>query len=177
MRPVNLIPFEQRRGAARRGTAGGGGKPISVYIALGALGVGVLCMSALVLSGNQVKDKQGQVAELRAKEAGTKSVADALRPYGEFATIQTARAAQIEQVARDRFDWDHAVDQLARTTPPNVWLLTVSGTVSPGVTVEAAGGDASSLREDVPGPALTLEGCTYSQRAVARMMARMNNID
>lgn len=174
MRPVNLIPLDQRRGSARGSSRR---SPLPVYAVLGGLGAGVLCVLALVLTGNQVNEKSSEVAELKAKEAGAKSVADALRPYGQFATIQTARQAQIEQIVTGRFDWDHAVDQLARTTPNNVWLLTVSGTVRPDVSVEAAGGNASTLRADVPGPAFTIVACTYSQRSVARMMARMNNID
>jgi Tfp pilus assembly protein PilN len=174
VRPVNLIPLEQRRGSAR---GGGRRNPLPLYLTLGALGAGVLCVLALVLTSNQVNEKTGKVADLNNKAAGAKSVADALRPYGQFATIATARRSQIEQVVQGRFDWDHVVDQLARTTPSNVWLLTVSGTVRPDVQVESAGGNASSLRDEVPGPAFTLVGCTYSQRSVARMMARMNNID
>jgi Tfp pilus assembly protein PilN len=174
VRPVNLIPLEQRRGAARGSSRR---NPFPVYVILGALGAGVLCVLALVLTSNQVNEKTSKVAELKTKETGAKSVADALRPYGQFATIQKARETQIDQVVQGRFDWDHAVDQLARTTPGNVWLLTVSGSVRPDVQVEAAGGNASTLRADVPGPAFTIVGCTYSQRSVARMMARMNNID
>jgi Tfp pilus assembly protein PilN len=174
VRPVNLIPLDQRRGSAR---GAGRRSPLPLYIGLGALGAGVLCVLALVLTSNQVNEKTTEVAELKAKEAGAKSVADALRPYGQFATIQKARQSQIEQVVQSRFDWDHAVDQLARTTPGNVWLLTVSASVRPDVQVEAAGGNASTLRADVPGPAFTIVGCTYSQRSVARMMSRMNNID
>jgi Tfp pilus assembly protein PilN len=174
VRPVNLIPLDQRRGSAR---GRGRGNALPVYITLGALGAGVLCVLALVLTSNQINKKTSEVAELQTKQAGAKSVADSLRPYGQFATVATARQTQIEQVVEGRFDWDHVIDQLARTTPGNVWLLTVSGTVRPDVQVEAAGGSASSLRDEIPGPAFTIVGCTYSQRSVARMMARMNNID
>jgi Tfp pilus assembly protein PilN len=174
VRPVNLIPLDQRRGSARGSSRR---SALPVYIALGALGAGVLCVLALVLAGNQINEKTTKVAELQTKEAGAKSVADSLRPYGQFATVATARQTQIEQVVQGRFDWDQVIDQLSRTTPSNVWLLTVSGTVRPDVQVEAAGGSAASLRDSVPGPAFTIVGCTYSQRSVARMMARMNNID
>jgi len=125
VRPVNLIPLDQRRGSARGASRRSG---LPVYIALGALGAGVLCVLALVLASNQINEKTTKVAELQTKEAGAKSVADSLRPYGQFATVATARQTQIEQVVRGRFDWDHVIDQLSRTTPSNVWLLTVSGT-------------------------------------------------
>lgn len=174
MRPVNLIPAEQRRGSARVGSSRRSSMP--VYVMLGALGAGVLCVLAFVLTSNDVKEKNAKLADLQSKEQGAKTVADALRPYGDFATVQASRKQQIEQVAKNRFDWDHALDQLARATPRNVWLLTVAGTVSPAVQVES-GGDTGKLRDKVNAPAFALSACTYSQRSVARMMARMHNLD
>ena len=56
-----------------------------VYVMLGALGAGVLCVLAFVLTSNDVKEKTAKLAELQSKEQGAKTVADALRPYGQFA--------------------------------------------------------------------------------------------
>jgi Tfp pilus assembly protein PilN len=175
VRPVNLIPAEQRRGSARVGSSRRSSMP--VYVMLGALGAGVLCVLAFVLTSNDVKEKNAKLADLQSKEQGAKTVADTLRPYGDFAAVQASRKQQIEQVAKNRFDWDHALDQLARATPRNVWLLTVSGTVSPAVQVDSGGDTGGKLRDKVNAPAFSLTACTYSQRSVARMMARMHNLD
>ena len=175
MRPVNLIPLDERRGSAR---GGADRAPVRVYIVLGVLGVALLAVLALVLTNNQINSKNEDLSKVQAQEQGVKQVADALRPFGQFAQVQATRKAQIDQLASTRFNWEGALRQLSRAIPSNVWLLNLAGTVSPSIQVEsAAGGGATSLRDKFPAPAIAMTGCTYSQHAVARMMTRMQNLD
>ena len=175
MRPINLIPAEQRRGSAR---GPGGRRSLAGYVALGVLGAAVLCVLAVVMTSNAINSKTEKLAEVQAQSQQERQVADALRPYGQFADLQRARMAQIETLAASRFDWERPLRQLARAIPRNVWLLTVTGSESPDVEIDGgAGGDTSTLREDSRSPAFNLSGCTYSQHAVARMMTRMRNLD
>jgi Tfp pilus assembly protein PilN len=174
VRPVNLIPLDERRGASR---TAGGSEPIRVYVLLGALGVALVCVLALVITSNQINSKTDDLSKVQAQGQGVKQVADALRPYGQFAQIQQARQAQIGQLAAARFDWERALRQLSRAIPSNVWLLTLGATVSPKVQVDSAGSGGSALRDKANAPAFALTGCTYSQHAVARMMTRMQNLD
>jgi Tfp pilus assembly protein PilN len=176
VRPINLIPLEQRRGAARRPGAPSG---IGVYVLVGALGAAVLCVLALVLTSNSINSKTEELAQVQADAQGHKQVADALRPYGQFADVQRARYQQITALAEERFDWHRALHQLSLAIPRNVYLLGVAGTESPDVEVAdgGAGGAVGNLRDKVPAPAFAITGCTYSQHAVARMMARMRNLD
>jgi Tfp pilus assembly protein PilN len=174
MRPINLIPVDQRRGAGRPGAE----RSSAGYIALGALGAAVLCVLAVVLTSNQINSKTEELADIQADSQSQKQVADALRPYGQFADLQRARATQIQTLAQSRFDWERPLRQLSRAIPRNVWLLTVSGSEAPGVEVDSgAGGDTATIRKESQAPAFTISGCTYSQHAVARMMTRMRNLD
>jgi Tfp pilus assembly protein PilN len=176
MRPVNLIPVEQRRGASR---GPGGRASFAGYIALGVLGAAVLCVLAVVTTSNQINSKTEELAEIEGDSQSERQVADTLRPYGQFADLQRARMTQIETLAQSRFNWERPLRQLSKALPRNVWLLTVAATEAPGVEVDGggAGGDVSSLREQAQAPAFTITGCTYSQHAVARMMTRMRNLD
>jgi Tfp pilus assembly protein PilN len=174
MRPINLIPVEQRRGAAR---GPGGGPSVGVYALLGGLGIAVVCALALVLLTNSVTEKQEKLAGIQAQAQGERQVADALRPYGQFADLQRARHQQISALATGRFDWERALRQLALALPRNVYLLDVGATGSPDVDIQSGGGQLSDVRNKSQGPAFTLTGCTYSQHAVARMMTRMRNLD
>lgn len=174
MRPINLIPAEQRRGAARRP---GERSSLAAYIVLGVLGAAVVCVLAVVMTSNQISSKTEELAEIRSDSQREKQVADVLRPYGQFADLQRARVAQINTLAGSRFDWERPLRQLSKAIPRNVWLLSVSATVRPGVEVDSGGGDVSSIREKVDAPAFGMQGCTYSQHAVARMMIRMRNLD
>jgi Tfp pilus assembly protein PilN len=177
VRPVNLIPADQRRGSAR--VPGAAAPPVRVYVLLGVLGVALIGVLAFVLTSNQISSKTEQLAKVQVQEQGVKQVADALRPYGQFAQVQQARQTQIDALVSSRFDWERALRQLSQAIPSNVWLLNLSGTVSPSIDVSSSGGggDVSSLRQKAMAPAFAISGCTWSQHAVARMMTRMQNLD
>ena len=149
------------------------------YVVLGALGAAVLCVLAVVMTSNQISSKQDELATIQGDSQREKQVADALRPYGQFADLQRARMTQIEALAESRYDWERPLRQLSRATPPNVWLLAVAATESPGVDVDDGGaaGDIATMREKTQAPAFSISGCTYSQHAVARFMTRMRNLD
>jgi Tfp pilus assembly protein PilN len=176
VRPINLIPTEQRRGAARGPGARTG---IGVYALLGGLGAAVLCVLAFVLTSNSINGKTEELADLKTQAQGEKQVADALRPYGQFAQVEQAREQQISTLASNRFNWERSLRQLSQAIPRNVYLLTVAATESPEVEVAEAGGAGSigTMRKEVQAPAFAITGCTYSQHAVARMMTRMRNLD
>jgi Tfp pilus assembly protein PilN len=176
VRPVNLIPIDQRKGAAR--TAGAVRSPVGIYALFGVLGVALLCAVALVLTSNSINSKTGELSKVQSQEQGAKQVADALRPYGQFGQVQQARQVEISALVSTRFDWERALHQLSLAIPDNVWILSLAGSLSPKVDVSAAGsGGAANLRQKAEAPAFTLTGCTYSQHAVARMMTRMQNLD
>ena len=153
MRPINLIPVEQRRGAAR---GPGGRSDPGVYALLGGLGAAVVCVLAFVLMSNSVNTKTEQLADMQAKAQGEKQVADALRPYGQFADMQRARHQQINALTSGRFDWERALRQLSLAIPRNVYLLNVSATGSPDVEIERRrrGGDLANVRDKVDAPGL-----------------------
>jgi hypothetical protein len=177
VRPVNLIPLDQRKGAAR--TAGAGATPVGLYALFAGLGVAVLCVLALVLTSNGINSKTEELSKVKVEAEGAKQVADALRPYGNFAQVQQARNVEISALVATRFNWERALRQLSHVIPENVWLLNLSGTLTPEISVEDAGGDGgvTSMRQKAKAPAFAMTGCTYSQPAVARMMTRMQNLD
>jgi Tfp pilus assembly protein PilN len=179
VRPVNLIPAEQRRSA--RGE-GGAGVSLTTRAFLGVLALAVLGVGSLVLISNQVNAKQGELADLAHKKEAASAAGNALRPYGNFVKLQQARTDTVTGLAHSRFNWERVLRQLSRTVPPDVWVTSMSGTVSaasggsssPG---GSGGGGTVTLRNNVKGPAVDLTGCAASQRDSARMMARMRTLD
>src|SRR5207244_7898156 len=103
-----------------------------------------------------------------------------LKPYSDFAQLRQTRIATVAELADSRFDWDRAMRQLARVLPGNVWLTSFVGTVKPGVSFSGAGGagtGTSQVRGDLPVPAVELVGCTETQAEVARVIARLRQIE
>jgi len=170
MRPVNLIPPEDRRGD--RAPLRTGAMP---YVLIGALVALLAAVSAVVLTGNTVEERRAEVAVHEAEQASVAAEAEALSPYTQFATLSQARDATVESLARSRFDWERVLRELALVIPGDVWLTEAKGTVSPSVTLD--GGTAVPGRTAVAGPALELIGCGSSHEAVAAFVSALRDID
>ena len=170
MRPVNLIPPEDRRGD--RAPLRTGAIP---YVIVGALAAALLGVTAVVLTNNQVSDREDQVASLQAEQQAAQARADALQPYAEFASLSTSRASTVTSLAQSRFDWDRVLPELALVIPDDVWLTQLSGTVSPEVQVNGAAD--ISLRSEAAGPALSLVGCASGHDEVAAFLQALKDID
>ena len=170
MRPVNLIPPEERRGDRAPMRTG----PVS-YVVVGALAVALAGVTAVVLTNNQIADRKEQVAGLEVREAAATEKAEALAPYAEFAALKQARTMTVDSLAKSRFDWERVLRELALILPAEVQLTTVTGTVAPGL---GLGGDgAGALREGAAGPALEISGCVADQETVAELAAALEDID
>jgi Tfp pilus assembly protein PilN len=170
VRPVNLIPPEERRGD--RAPSRTGSFPQLIVVALALVLAGV---TGVVLTNNQISDREADVATLEAREAETQARAEALRPYAEFASVQEARQATVTSLAQSRFDWERVLRELAIVLPNDIWLTKLSGTVGPQVQLDQAA--ATSIGEDVAGPALQMVGCGASHEAVARFIEALRDID
>jgi len=174
MRSINLVPIEERRGAGGAGGRSGG----AAYVLLGLLAVLVVVVSFHTLAKRSVGEKRAEVSTLETQAAGTEAQASELASFVQFAGLRATRTQTISSLAASRFDWSHAVRELARVIPSNVWITGLQGTVAPGVSLKSsAGGQTSGLRAALPVPAVELVGCTTDQNSVARMLTRMKLID
>ncbi len=170
MRPVNLIPREERPGE-RRPMRGG---PLA-YIVIGALAAALLGITVLVLTDNQIADRESEIAQLEGEKAVVEARAQALDAYTQFHSVREQRVATVASLADSRFDWERVMRELALVLPSDVWLTNLTGTASPAVAPEGAA--SVSLRPSVPGPALELVGCARSQEAVAGFVQALEEID
>ncbi len=170
MRPVNLIPPEERSGE-RRPMRGG---PLA-YVIVGALAAAVIGVTVLAVTGNQISESKAEIAQLKSETSAVEARAQALDAYTQFHSVSEQRATTITSLADSRFDWQRVMRELALVLPSDVWLTTLAGTANPSVSVDGAGGVA--LRTTIPGPALELMGCATDQSSVARFIQALKEID
>jgi Tfp pilus assembly protein PilN len=170
MRPVNLIPSEERTGERRPMRSG----PIA-YIVVGALAAAVLGVALLITTDNQIADSKAQIAALEGETAAAEARAQELSAYTQFHSLRQQRVDTVTSLADSRFDWERVMRELALILPGDVWLTNLTGTASPGVSVEGAA--AVSLRDSVAGPALAITGCATGQKAVAGFVQALKEID
>jgi Tfp pilus assembly protein PilN len=178
MRPVNLIPAEERHDG--RGPMRTGAVP---YLLVGALIAALVGVTALVLTGNQISDRKVEVAQLKREDAVVAARAERLAAFTQFHNLREQRIATVTSLADSRFDWERVMRELSLVLPANVWLVSLNATASPdagtGSSGEGGGSESSgsSLRGSAPGPALEISGCASGQEAVAGFVTVLKDID
>ena len=172
MRPVNLIPPEEQGAGTPKGQLRTGP---AAYIIVGALALGLILVIAIAVTSKQISDRESEKAALTAELQEATARANSLKAFSDFRQVQEARTQTVSSLAQSRFDWERVLRELSLVLPQEVWLLKMTGTVSPAVTVE--GGAEVSIRDSIEGPALEIIGCTVGQEEVAGFIAALEDID
>jgi len=166
MRPINLIPPEERRGDQAPLRSG----PLA-YVLVGALAALLVGVVALVLVGNQVSEREDEVATLQREDAAASAKAAKLTAYTRFQALSEQRAETVQSLADSRFDWERVMRELALVLPGDVWLTDMNGSAAGG----EGGGGGGSL--GALGPTLELTGCATGQESVAGFVVALKDID
>jgi Tfp pilus assembly protein PilN len=164
MRPINLIPEEERQVSGPSG-------PFA-YLVIGALVILLAGVALLVSTGNQVSINKSEIAELEAENSAASAQVSRLAAYTKLEESQQQRVSTITSLADSRFDWERVIRELSLILPRGIWLTTLSGSVSP-----ASGVSGSSLRGGAAGPALEMSGCGRDQDEVAGFVTALRQID
>lgn len=156
MRAVNLMPGDSRlaRGSRSRPS------PNGAYLLLMALGALVVFVSLWTVASKQIDSRTAQLDKANAETRVAEQRAAASAPYQQFAELANNRKATIASLSATRFDWAHALREVSRVVPSDVWLTAIDG--SSGAS-DAAPGPTSSA---APAPRFEMTGCTKSQAKV-----------
>jgi Tfp pilus assembly protein PilN len=176
MRPVNLIPPDERRGDSAPLRTGH-----LIYVLLGGLALLLLGIVVVALTSKQISDRQAEKAALEVELQQETARANSLAAFANFRAVQQQRTATVTSLAQSRFDWQRVLNELALVLPSNVSVSNLTGTVSPDVTIESSGSSGASsgtdLRGEIAGPALDISGCAPGQDAVAGFVSALEDID
>ena len=171
MRPVNLVPQDQRRRTPREGAGKG------AHAVLGILAVLLAMAVVYVLTSNSVTEKESQAEEARIEAEQLEAQAANKVSFTDFAEIAQTRAASVAAVASTRFDWERLMRELSRVMPEGSWLTSTTASVSGAP--DAAADPAAAAAPAAPGaggPSANLTGCTPKHSDVARMMVRLRQL-
>lgn len=171
MKPVNLVPQDQRRRVASEGD----GK--TAPIALGVLALLLALVVGYVLTSNTVTERKSDAAAASAEADQLEAAAGQQASYTDFAQIAVTRTQSVAEVAAKRFDWERFMRELGRVMPEGSWLQSADASV----TGDPTSGAATTLPADpsataTVAPAANLVGCTPDQDDVARMMVRLRQL-
>jgi Tfp pilus assembly protein PilN len=172
MRPVNLIPVEDRHGQNAPLRTG----PVA-YIVIGALVLALAGVTMLVLTDNKVADSKSELAQVKSEDAAAKARAESLASYTQFAALHEQRVVTISSLADSRFDWERVMRELALILPHDVWLNSLEASASSEAGGSGGTSGGGSLSSSIAGPSLAISGCAAGQDAVANFVTALKDID
>jgi Tfp pilus assembly protein PilN len=170
MRPINLIPADERRSSKAPIRTG----PIA-YLLIGALALGLGAVALLVLTNNKIADKKAQITDLQQREAAATAQAQQYAPFTNFATLQQSRQSTVKSLADSRFDWERVMRELSRVIPSNIWLVHLTGSAGGGASDSTTA--STTADTSITGPSLQIVGCGADQDAVAGFLSALRDID
>ena len=165
MRPVNLIPPEDRRGDRAPLRSG----PLS-YVVVGALVAVLGVVTLMVTTSNDIAEREAEVEQLEADLETTTAEAERLAAFTRFATVRSQREATIASLAQSRFDWERVMRELALIIPEDVTLTQLNGSA-------VMNAEGSTAGTEIGAPNLAVAGCASSHSAVAEFVAALEDID
>jgi Tfp pilus assembly protein PilN len=176
MRAVNLLPRQHVESKKRQ-------QPNTVPLVAGIGGaVVVLALVGGFLLANRSVDRQRQaLATAKAVLAVTPAKGVSAKTNAFRSTVldqREQRSLALAAAIGKRVAWDRILRRMALVLPDDVWLTTLNGTVplqsstAPAAAAAAAAAATPSALPPIP-TALTLQGYTYTQAGVARLLERL----
>jgi Tfp pilus assembly protein PilN len=168
MRAVNLLPRQQIQQKRERRNM------IPLAAGIGGAVVVLVLAAGFLLANRSVNRQRDALATARAVLAATpghhvSAETNAFR--SSILNQREQRSLALAAAIGKRVAWDRILRRMTLVLPDDVWLTNVTGTVPLDSTPATATATPSAFPA-VP-TALTLQGTTYSQAGVARLLSRL----
>jgi Tfp pilus assembly protein PilN len=169
MRAVNLLPRQQVQQKRERPN------PAVLLAVIGGAAVLLALVGGFLLANRSV-DRQAQaLAAARAELAATPAHQLSARTQAFRQSVLTQREERSLALASaigKRVAWDRILRRFALVLPSDVWLTSLTGNVPLDSATPTTTTTAPSALPSTP-TALTIQGYTYSQASVARLLERL----
>ena len=191
MRAVNLLPPEPKRTRKAPGA-------VAQVALVSPFVVGGLLAAGYLLVGSQVNSKRSTLRALQDELAALPAPSPGTQQSPALAAERSLRIATLSATLQSRLVWDRVLREISQVLPGDVWLTTlsaqtpetpqsVSGPTAPSApapktttggattttTTTAAKTAAAQPPAAPPAEPLNLQGYTYSQEGVARLLSRL----
>ncbi len=169
MRAINLLPRDDYR---RRRQKHQQAQWVVVVPVIGAVLLSAMLSVLFLSASGKVKDRQGQLSALQAELAAIPTPdASKVQTQNALAADKQTRVNALNAALSHRVVWDRVFREFSQVLPSDVWLTNLSAKAP--VSSSVAGAPAPPAGAAVAATGFTIEGYTYSQAAVARLLARL----
>jgi Tfp pilus assembly protein PilN len=174
MRAVNLLPRQQVERTHDRPDA------LILVASIGGAAVVLALVGGFLLANRSVDRERQNLTSARAVLAATPAHHLSASTQSFRSTVlddREQRSLALDAALGKRVAWDRILRRFALVLPDDVWLTSLVGTVPLDSTAAAAAVATATPSALPPTPtALTIQGYTYSQDSVARLLERLSVI-
>jgi Tfp pilus assembly protein PilN len=171
MRAVNLLPRQQVEQVSSGPT-----NVVALTAAAGGLLVVVLLSAGFLLANRNVHRERQALVDAKAQLAATPASTISAKTAAQRTSLlndRERRALALASALGKRVAWDRVLRRITLVLPDDVWLTSLDGNTPliPQTATVAPTTTPSSI--PTAATALTLDGYTYSQDGVARLLSRL----
>lgn len=169
MRAVNLLPRQQVQQKRERPN------PAVLVAAIGGAAVLLVLVGGTLLYSRSVDRQQQALAAARAELAATPAhhLSASTQAFRQAVLTQREqRSLALAAAIGKRVAWDRILRRFALVLPGDVWLTSLTGSVPLDSPAATAAPTAPTALPATP-TALSIQGYTYSQASVARLLERL----
>lgn len=174
MRAVNLLPRQHVELKKRELP-----NTVALVAGIGAVAVTLVLATGFLLANRSVDRQRQALATAKAVLAVTpaKQISAKTTAYRSAVLSQREqRSLALASALGKRVAWDRILRRMALVLPDDVWLTNLTGTVpldAPSATAALATAPTTPSAIPAMPTALTLQGYTYTQAGVARLLERL----
>jgi Tfp pilus assembly protein PilN len=170
MRAVNLLPRQHVEQKRERPNA------VALGAALGGAAVLLVLVAGFLLASRSVDRQRQALADARAVLAATPAHKLSAKTQSFRATLLSQREQRSLALAAaigKRVAWDRILRRVALVMPDDVWLQSLTASVPLDAAAPVAATTTTPSALPATPTALTIQGYTYSQDGVARLLERL----
>ena len=167
MRAVNLLPRDAER-------SGSDGFRTPLLVAAGA--AAAVTAVAVVLSfsaSGAANERRDELASLQQTIARVPKAGPLVVSPAGLVQERTDRVAALAAALSTRVPFDRLLRELSLVLPDDAWLTGISASAPPTAAPAGAAPGATPPAASAAGQGVTIQGATYSQQSVARVLARL----
>jgi Tfp pilus assembly protein PilN len=171
MRAVNLLPRQQVEQVSSGPT-----NVVALTAAVGGLLVVVLLSAGFLLANRNAHRERQALVDAKAQLAATPASTVSAKTAAQRTSLlndRERRALALASALGKRVAWDRVLRRVTLVLPDDVWLTSLDGETP--LTPLTATAVPTTTPNSIPAAAtaLTMQGYTYSQDGVARLLSRL----
>ena len=170
MRAVNLLPRQQVQQKRERTNT------VALGAGIGGAVVVLVLVAGFLLANRSVNRQRQALTDARAMLAANpakKLSANTQAFRSSILNQREQRSLALAAAIGKRVAWDRILRRMALVRPDDVWLTNVAGTMPLAPTAATVTATPTSSALPAAPTAFTLQGSTYSQAGVARLLERL----